>query len=105
MAIKTPSGSCPIEDQDPCPIPRTPWRKVDSALVVVVIGIILSLLAWGGGTGGVNSHFSQLDMIVKQHDKEVVSLREAQEKYERKSEERQKSIEDKLDRLIERSLK
>jgi len=93
---------CPVESGEECVMPQKTWRLFDSAFAVAVIGIVISLLLWAGGPGGVNSHFSSLDTVIIQHEKEDKSLHEAQERYERRTEERQKSIEEKLDRLIER---
>ena len=77
-------------------------RGINPVYIGVLLTVIVSILAWAGGPGGVNSHFSSLDTVIIQHEKEDKSLHEAQERYERRTEERQKSIEEKLDRLIER---
>ena len=96
------SLDCPVEAGEPCVVPQREWRKVDSAIVVTIVGIVVSMLLWAGGPGGVNSHFSSLDTVIIQHEKEDKSLHEAQERYERRTEERQMRIEEKLDRLVER---
>ena len=100
---------CPVEAGEECVMPqRRGWgidRSINPVYVGVLATIMIGLLVWAGGPTGVNAHFQQLDTTIIQHEKEDRSLHESQDRLERRTEERQKSIEDKLDRLIERGRK
>lgn len=84
---------------------RRGWHT-DKGLNPVYIGalitIVISLLLWAGGPGGVNSHFSVLDTTVAQHTKDVQAVDKRVDSVEKRTDDQLKTINDKLDRLIER---
>ena len=52
---------CPVEVGEECVMPnRRTWgwdRSVNPVYLTALIGIVISLLLWAGGPGGVNTHF------------------------------------------------
>lgn len=97
---------CPVEAGEECVMPqRRTWgwdRSINPVYIGLLATLVVSLLLWAGGPGGVNAHFSQLDQVVVQQAKDDVTLDKKVDNNKQELETRLKSIDDKLDRLIER---
>lgn len=77
-------------------------RSVNPIYIAALITVVISLLIWAGGPNGINAHFSSIDTTLLNHTETDKGTEKRVESLERKMDERLKSIDDKLDRLIER---
>ena len=84
---------------------RRTWgvdRSINPVYVGLLLTLLIGILAWAGGPGGVNPHFSTHDAALVQQAKDIELIRKENETFRRETLENQKSINEKLDRLIER---
>ena len=84
---------------------RRAWgfdRSINPVYIGAFLTLVLALLAWGGGPGGVNSHFSSLDAVVVQQAKDLELIRKENATLRQETRDEMRSMNDKLDRLIER---
>ena len=100
--IKFESLDCPVEAGEECVMPQRRGWGIDRSINPVYIGLlattIIGILLWAGGEKGVNAHFQAVDTTLTQHTKDDQNT----EKRVDRLEDRLKSIDEKLDRLIER---
>ena len=105
--IQVPVPDCPAEAGGECAMPQRRGWGIDRSLNPVYIGalitVVVGLLVWAGGPNGVNAHFTAIDTTLIQHTKDDQSTEKRVDNLERKTDDRLKSIDEKLDRLIERS--
>lgn len=94
------TGQNPIEFDDP--IERRGWhldRGINPAYIVPLITAILAGLAWAGT---VNSHVAVINTTLVQHANDDKATEKRVDALEKRTDDQLKSINDKLDRLIER---
>lgn len=84
---------------------RRAWgvdRSINPVYVTALVGLLVGLLAWAGGPGGVNPHFSTLDAAAVQQAKDLDNTKKELTALRQETREDLKTIIEKLDRLNER---
>ena len=97
---------CPVEAGEECVVPqRRGWgwdRSINPVYLTALLALIVSILLWAGGPGGVNSHFSTVDAALVQQAKDVENNKAQINSVKQDTRDDLRAINEKLDRLIER---